>query len=97
MPSGVRRQFNTKLRYLSNGALVSGAKSWSGAGPAAREYASGGYRMVVTTEFDDAVHVLHAFKKDGLRGRKTRKHDSDLAERRYKDLCQERGARAPKH
>lgn len=96
MPDGVRRQFDRKLQYLRNGQLVSGTKPWNGCGPGGKEFSSGGYRLVVTDEFPDTIYALHAFKKDGSRGRKTRKHDSDTARRRYLEICVERGARATK-
>lgn len=89
MPDGVRRQFATKLRYLCAGETVSGIKPWSGCGPGGRELASSGFRLVLTVEWADAIHVLHAFKKDGSRGRKTRGRHSELARQRYRDICLE--------
>jgi phage-related protein len=97
MPTGVRRSFDTKLRYLAASLLPSGIKSWKGCGTGAMEFSSGGYRMVVTNEFEDAVDVLHVFKKDGLRGRKTRAQDTATALRRYKYICEECAVRARKH
>lgn len=96
LPDGVRRAFGTKLRYLCAGEPLSGIKSWAGCGSGGRELASGGYRLVITIEFDDAVYGLHAFKKDGGRGRKTRHRHSVLAADRYRDLCAEYAARARK-
>lgn len=96
MPTGVQKQFHTKLRYLAKDAPVSGLKSWSGIGPAGKELASGGYRLVFTTEFLEAIYALHAFKKDSSRGRKTRGRHSDIVERRYKELCQEYSLRSRK-
>lgn len=87
MPDGVRRQFATKLSYLRRDQLISGAKPWSGCGTGAREYASGGYRMVVTTEFPGFVDVLNVFKKDGPGGKKTRKKYSATAKKHYDDAC----------
>jgi phage-related protein len=84
MPDGVRRQFGDKLRALQHDQLISGAKPWSGCGPAAREYASGGYRMVVTTEFVGVIDVLNVFKKEGPGGRKTRPKHIAIAEKNYK-------------
>ena len=51
MPAGVRRQFDTKLRFLANGVLVSGINSFHGIGAGGKEFKSGGYRLVLTTEF----------------------------------------------
>jgi len=90
MPAGVQRQFDTKLRYLANDAPVSGVASWQGIGPAGKELKSGGYRLVVTTEFPGAVDVLHGFKKDSGRGRRTRGQHVDTVTRRYRQLSMER-------
>ena len=87
MPTGVQKQFHTKLRYLAGGVPVSGVASWSGIGPGGRELKSGGYRLVLTLEFPEAIHPLHAFKKDSGRGRKTRGRHVAVVEQRYKDLC----------
>lgn len=97
MPEGVRRSFTTKLRYLVNAQLPSGMKSWRGCGPGAMEFSSGGYRMVATTEFASAVDVLHVFKKDGPRGRKTRAQDSATAQRRYQEAAAEQANQQTKH
>ena len=97
MPDGVKRQFGRKLSYLCAGELVSGTKPWNGCGPNGMEFASGGHRMVVTTEFEGMVYVLHAFKKDGPRGRKTRKQDSQTAVRRYAEICVDHAPRGPRH
>jgi phage-related protein len=96
MPEGVQKQFHTKLRYLSNDAPVSGIKSWSGIGPSGKELSSGGYRLVLTTEFSDAIHPLHAFKKDSGRGKRTRDRHSKTVEDRYKELCEEYSRRSLK-
>jgi phage-related protein len=96
MPAGVQRQFDTKLRYLANDAPVSGIAPWKGIGPDGKELKSGGYRLVLTTEFPEAVHVLHAFKKDSSRGRKTRGRHIELIEQRYRNLCADYASRAPK-
>lgn len=94
MPAGVQKQFHTKLRYLATDVPVSGIKSWSGIGPAGKELSSGGFRLVLTTEFDGAIHPLHAFKKDSGRGRKTRGRHIAIVEQRYKELCAEYAQRS---
>lgn len=96
MPDGVRRQFDTKLRYLANGGEVSGISPFRGIGPGGKELKSGGYRLVLTTEFPGVIHPLHAFKKDSGRGRKTRGRHVDVIQSRYKELCQEYSARSRK-
>lgn len=96
MPDGVRRQFDTKLRYLANDVPVSGISPFRGIGPGGKELKSGGYRLVLTTEFPGAIHPLHAFKKDSIRGRKTRGRHVDVIKSRYAELCQEYAARSRK-
>jgi phage-related protein len=41
----------------------------------------GEWRVIYVAKFEDAVYVLHAFRK---KTQKTRKEDIDLAARRYK-------------
>lgn len=43
------------------------------------------YRTVYTVRFQEAVYVLHAFKKKSKRGIATPKSDIDLIKRRLKD------------
>jgi phage-related protein len=43
------------------------------------------YRAVYTVRFNEAVYVLHAFKKKSKRGIKTPLRDIDLIKRRLKD------------
>jgi phage-related protein len=97
MPKGVQRQFHTKLRFLAQDAPVSGIASWSGIGPAGKELRSGGYRMVLTTEFAGSVDVLHAFSKDSARGRRTRGKHVETVGHRYGQLTAAHGAREPRH
>lgn len=94
MPGGVQRQFNTKLHYLANDVTVSGISAFHGIGPGGKELKSGGYRLVLTTEFAGAIHALHAFKKDSGRGKKTRSRHIDVIQARYAELCQEYAARS---
>jgi phage-related protein len=96
LPEGVRKQFNTKLQYLRAGQAISGLKSWSGIGAGGRELASSGFRLVLTIEFPDAVWVLHTFKKDASRGKKTRPRHTELVSRRYRGLNAEYAARSRK-
>jgi len=96
MPEGVRKQFGTKIRYLANDQLVSGISPFHGIGPSGKELKSGGYRLVLTTEFAGVIHPLHAFKKDSGRGKKTRGRHVEVIQERYKELCQEYSARSRK-
>ena len=61
-------------------------------GPGVREIrvrdAAGAFRVIYTTKFSDAVHVLHCFQK---KTPKTSKVDIDVAAKRYRDLAREFG------
>jgi phage-related protein len=46
--------------------------------PAQRREA--GYRLIYVAKLDDAVYVLHAFRK------KTRKQDIEIARRRFREM-----------
>ena len=48
---------------------------------------NGWFRVMYVAKFEEAVYVLHCFKK---KTNQTSKHDKDLAEERYRDLIQER-------
>ena len=43
------------------------------------------FRAVYTVRFEEAVYVLHAFKKKSKRGIETPKQDGDLIKRRLRD------------
>jgi len=47
---------------------------------------AGAFRVIYVTKFDDAVYVLHAFRK---KTQETAKADIDLAARRYKLIAEE--------
>jgi phage-related protein len=49
--------------------------------PAQRREA--GYRLIYVAKLDDAVYVLHAFRK---KTQKTRKQDIEIARRRFREM-----------
>lgn len=51
------------------------------------------YRTVYTVRFQEAVYVLHAFKKKSKRGIATPKGDMDLIKRRLKDAVSDHAER----
>ena len=51
------------------------------------------YRTVYTVRFQEAVYVLHAFKKKSKRGIATPKSDIDLIKRRLKDAMSDYAGR----
>jgi phage-related protein len=48
---------------------------------------NGWFRVMYVAKFEEAVYVLHCFKK---KTNQTSQHDKELAEARYKELVQER-------
>lgn len=78
---------------LQDGHLPKDWKPLSAVGPGAIEirlHTKVEHRVVVVATLAEAVYVLHVFGKET---RRTRKHDLDLAKRRYKDLIAERSQR----
>jgi len=61
-------------------------------GPGVREIrvreASGAYRVIYIATLEDAVYVLHAFRK---KTRATSKRDLDLAATRFRELMRRKG------
>jgi phage-related protein len=53
-----------------------------------RIWAEKGYRVIYIAKFIEAIYVLHAFEK---KTQKTSKLDLELAQKRYRDLINERG------
>lgn len=49
--------------------------------------ASGAYRVLYVVKLEDAIYVLHCFKKTT---RATPKQDVELAAKRYRELAEER-------
>ena len=48
----------------------------------------GWFRVMYVAKFEEALYVLHCFKKQST---ETSKRDKDLATMRYRDMIQERG------
>ena len=86
-PEWVKRDLGTSLMYLQCGALPHDAKPFksgmSGTWELRARDASGQYRAIYVCIVDDAVHVLHCFKKTSA---KTALADVQLAQARYKSL-----------
>jgi len=49
-----------------------------------RVHENGEFRVIYVAKFEEAVYVLHCFHK------KTRRHDIELARKRYKEILEER-------
>jgi len=50
------------------------------------------YRVFYVARFEEAVYILHAFKKKSKKGKATPKHDLEVARQRYKNLINYRAS-----
>lgn len=83
-PQASRREAGYQLDRLQAGLNPSDWKPMQTVGRGVREiriHCEGQYRVIFVTRFDDAVYVLHAFRK---KTHKTRKHDIEIAKNRIK-------------
>jgi phage-related protein len=98
-PRTVQREMGYALFLAQMGERHSTmTKTLSGFGGAAvvevRESHDGdAYRAVYAVRYADAVYVLHAFQKKSKKGIATPKAETDLIERRLKDLIKEKEQR----
>jgi phage-related protein len=98
-PAAVQREMGYALFLAQMGERHSTmTKTLSGFGGAAvmevrESYDGDAYRAVYTVRYADAVYVLHAFQKKSKKGIATPKAETDLIERRLKDLIKEREQR----
>ena len=88
MPEEVRRNIGQALYTAQQGETDPAAKPLKGFGGAkvmeiVERDRSGAYRAVYTTQFGDAIYVLHAFQKKSKRGIATPKQEIDLIRRRF--------------
>ena len=60
---------------------------------AKESYDGNAYRAVYTVRYADAIYVLHAFQKKSKKGIATPKAETDLIEKRLKDLIKEKEQR----
>ncbi|MEQ1790937.1 MAG: type II toxin-antitoxin system RelE/ParE family toxin [Nitrospiraceae bacterium] len=89
LPAAVRRFFGYALSLAQAGDQHDAAKVLTGFGSAGVlevvEYdRSGTYRAVYTVKFEEAVFVLHCFKKKSKRGIATPKEDRAIIHARLK-------------
>ncbi len=91
-PKPVQRTVGFMLWKLQNGSSDRSIKPLTGdpafRGAAVREivdhFATDTYRTVVTVEFNEAIYVLHAFKKKSKSGRSTPQAEIDRIKERLK-------------
>jgi phage-related protein len=90
-PREVRREAGFQLDRVQRGLDPFDWKPMSTVGSGVREIRvrdeSGGYRVLYVAKFQDAVYVLHCFQK---KTQATPKRDIDLADKRYRELMEER-------
>jgi phage-related protein len=89
-PEVARQRAGFELWEVQQGNEPSDWKPMPSVGLGVREirvHADGEFRVLYIAKFDEALYVLHAFKKTS---RRTPKLDIDLAESRYRALVNER-------
>src|SRR5882672_2672921 len=87
-PAQVQDDLGFQLYLAQTGQHPSSAKPLKGLGSGTVElvddFDGDAYRAVYTVRFEEAVYVLHAFKKKSKRGVKTPQPDIDLVKRRLR-------------
>ena len=81
-----RREAGYQLGRVQFGLEPSDWKPMSNVGRGVREIRiqhEGQYRLIYVAKLDDAVYVLHAFRK---KTQKTRKQDIEIARRRFREI-----------
>ena len=90
-PVSARRDVGYQLDKIQNGLEPSDWKPMQTIGHGLREIrvrdVDGAYRVIYVAKFIEAVYVLHCFQK---KTQATSRPDLEIAERRYRDLLQER-------
>jgi len=91
-PEDARREMGFQIDRLQRGLDPDDWKPMKTVGPGVREIrvreASGAYRVIYIATLEDAVYVLHAFRK---KTRATSKRDLDLAATRFRELMRRKG------
>jgi len=91
-PQKVKRQVGFDLDMVQGGETPSSAKplkGLSGVVELVERYNKDTYRAVYVVNIDDAIYVLHCFKKKSKQGIKTPKTDIDLIKQRLKEAKEE--------
>jgi phage-related protein len=81
-----RREAGYQLGRVQSGLEPSDWKPMANVGRGVREIRiqhEGQYRLIYVAKLDDAVYVLHAFRK---KTQKTRKQDIEIARRRFREI-----------
>ena len=89
-PDEPRRDAGYQLGFVQLGFEPSDWKPMSSIGQGAREiriHLGGEFRVLYIAKYEEAVYVLHAFRK---KSRKTSNRDVDIAKTRFRELERER-------
>jgi phage-related protein len=90
-PSSARQQAGYQLGEVQHGRMPDDFKPMPTVGQGCYEIRvreeSGAYRVIYVAKFSEAVYVLHCFQK---KTQKTGRPDLELAEKRYRDLLEQR-------
>lgn len=92
-PDRVKKDLGDQMRELQSGGMPVRGKRLPDIGEGVIQCKTDGYRTIVTVAIEQEVWIVHAFKKDSARGKKTRKHEMDLAKQRVGLLLAERRTR----
>lgn len=86
-----RSEAGYQLNKVQSGDDPDNWKPFNDVGPGTKEIIvdvdNGWFRVMYVAKFEEAIYVLHCFKK---KTNQTSQHDKELAATRYKDLVQER-------
>ena len=85
-PRAQRREAGYQLDRVQFGLEPSDWKPMNNVSRGVREiriHHEGQFRVIYVAKFDDAVYVLHAFRK---KTQKTRKQDIEIARRRFQEI-----------
>jgi phage-related protein len=86
-PEDARRAAGYQLRKVQRGDDPDDWKPFDAVGAGTKEIrikqTDGAFRVMYVAKFDDAIYVLHCFKK---KSQKTSQKDKDLSVQRYKDM-----------
>ena len=94
MPRPVKQGFGFALRMAQQGERHEQCKTLKGFGGAGvievvEDFESDTYRAVYTVKFEEAVYVLHSFKKRSHRGGQLPKPDRELISSRLRQAQEE--------
>lgn len=96
-PARVQETLGFELFLAQTGQHPPSAKPLKGLGSGVVElvedFDGDTYRAVYTVRFQEAVYLLHVFKKKSKRGIATPKNDVDLIKRRLKDAVSDHAER----